>query len=173
MQPTERFLEVLDEVFSEDGRENVARLFGYDSDNSHKIELDVDGDLCGFVFYETKHQDKDDAAYETNDYMRNIVLDTVETKKTMGENDIYVSLVVVNPRFQNRGCGKSLFRLLADRNRDRDYLYLWADGTCNNGFYDRMAFEKVREFDTPYGYHTVVYRKKIADLADGGRGRGA
>ena len=167
MQTTETFLEILDAVFSEDGHENVARLFEYDSANSHKIELDVDGDLCGWVFYETKHQDKDDAAFETNDYMRNIVLDTLETKRAMGENDIYVSLIVVNPSFQKHGYGKSLIRLLVDRNRGRDYLYLWADNTCNNRFYELLKFENVREFDTPYGYHTIIYRKKISDLMEG------
>lgn len=166
MQASDRFIEVLDTVFFEDGHDNVRRLFEYDAENSHKIELDVDGDLCGWVFYETKHQDKDDAAYETNDYMRNIVLDTVETKRAMGENDIYVSLIVVNPRFQKQGYGKSLIRLLVDRNRGRDYLYLWADNTCNNRFYQQLRFENVREFDTPYGYHTIVYRKKISDLID-------
>ena len=164
MQVSARFLDILDTVFFEDGRDNVRRLFEYDSVNSHKIELDVDGELCGWVFYETKHQDKDDAAYGTNDYMRNIVLDTVETKRAMGENDIYVSLIVVAPLFQKQGYGKSLFRLLVERNKCRDYLYLWADNTCNNRFYEQLRFEKVREFDTPYGYHTIVYRKKIADL---------
>ena len=164
MQAKEEFLAILDTVFFEDGFENIAQLFEYDSDNSHKIELDIDGKLCGWVFYETKSQNKDDAAYETNDYMKNIVLDTVETKKAMGENDIYVSLIVVNPLFQKQGCGKTLMRLLTDRNRDRDYLYLWADNTCNNRFYEQLKFESVREFDTPYGYHTVVYRKKISDL---------
>lgn len=164
MQSKEEFLKILDTVFFEDGFENITQLFEYDSDNSHKIELDIDGKLCGWVFYETKGQNKDDAAYETNDYMRNIVLDTVETKKTMGENDIYVSLIVVNPLFQKLGYGKSLIGLLIDRNKDKDYLYLWADNTCNNRFYEQLKFEKVREFDTPYGYHTVVYRKKISDL---------
>ena len=164
MQAKEEFLKILDTVFFEDGFENITQLFEYDSDNSHKIELDIDGKLCGWVFYETKGQNKDDAAYATNDYMRNIVLDTVETKKTMGENDIYVSLIVVNPLFQKLGYGKSLIELLIDRNKDKDYLYLWADNTCNNRFYGQLKFENVREFDTPYGYHTVVYRKKISDL---------
>lgn len=169
MQSAKTFLSILNTVFPEDGYENVAYLFEYDSDNSHKIELDIDGDLCGWVFYETKHQCKNDAAYETNDYMRNIVLDTVETKKAMGENDIYVSLIVVNPLFQKQGYGKSLMRLLVDRNKDKDYLYLWADNTCNNRFYEQLRFENVREFDTPYGYHTIVYRKKMADLMEDGR----
>jgi len=164
MQAKEEFLKILDTVFFEDGFENITKLFEYDSDNSHKIELDIDGKLCGWVFYETKGQNKDDAAYETNDYMRNIVLDTVETKKTMGENDIYVSLIVVNPLFQKLGYGKRLIELLIDRNKDRDYLYLWADNTCNNRFYEQLKFENVRAFDTPYGYHTVVYRKKVSDL---------
>ena len=81
-----------------------------------------------------------------------------------GENDIYVSLIVVNPSFQKQGYGKTLMRLLTDRNRDKDYLYLWADNTCNNRFYELLKFESVREFDTPYGYHTIIYRKKIAEL---------
>lgn len=164
MQAKEEFLKILDTVFFEDGFENITQLFEYDSDNSHKIELDIDGKLCGWVFYETKRQDKDDVSYETNDYMRNIVLDTIETKKGMGENDIYVSLIVVNPFFQKQGFGKTLIQLLVNRNNDKDYLYLWADNTCNNRFYEQLKFENVREFDTPYGYHTIIYRKRIVDL---------
>ncbi len=169
MQAKPEFLEILSKVFFEDGFENIIHLFEYDSDNSYKIELDIDEKLCGWVFYETKHQDKNDAAYETNDYMRNIVLDTTEAKKAMGENDIYVSLIVVNPFFQKQGFGKTLIKLLVDRNKDKDYLYLWADNTCNNRFYEQLKFENVREFDTPYGYHTTIYRKKILDLIDDGR----
>ena len=154
-------IDILNQAFPSDGKNNLPRLLDYTLHNAQVIALYKDDILCGWASY--AHKDKMDIIPDAygNTYMQNISFNTETTKAFMEDNDIYIALIVVSPRSQKQGIGSLLLQHLYEMEGSGKYIYLWADETCNQGFYSALSFEKVMAYETPYGGHSVIFRKKI------------
>ena len=149
--------EILNGVFYKDGKKNVEDLLEYSKRNYYQEYIYMNDEVVAFLFY-AKGNEKITSNYQeyNSNYMKKIIYNTNISKKYLSENDIYISLVAVRRNMQNMHLGSKLFKEVIDREKPENIL-LWADNTCNKGYYEHNGYKEVKKLHT----NAIIYKKPL------------